>query len=171
MTKLGSQKLHICPEVTNRGSTIGHRIDYNGVGALSGQRHIRSKNLPKYLPGERRGFVEIITVFLESSTGSQSILISEFSFQPKSKWLVKRIVPLFFTPKVFYKKIHKRTRILLVYLKNMKYSAALPMFLIWRENLLSYDNMRFFFLTLRRSKGCDFSWKNIHKILLDSFRK
>ena len=27
----------------------------------------------------------------------------------------------------------------------MKYSAALPTFLIWRENLLSYDNMRFFF--------------------------
>ena len=32
------------------GSKIGHRIDYNGVGALRGQRHIPSKNLPKYPP-------------------------------------------------------------------------------------------------------------------------
>ena len=26
------------------GSIIGHRIDYNGVGVLKGQRHITSKN-------------------------------------------------------------------------------------------------------------------------------
>ena len=66
---------------------------------------------------------------------------------------------LIFDPKFFVKlEIYKQTRILLFHLKNMKYSAALPMFLIWRENLLSYDNMRvFFFRTLRRSKGCDFS--------------
>ena len=32
------------------GSIIGHRIDYNGVGALRGQQHIHSKNLPKYPP-------------------------------------------------------------------------------------------------------------------------
>ena len=31
MTKLGSQKLHIFPRVTNMGSIIGHRIDYNGI--------------------------------------------------------------------------------------------------------------------------------------------
>ena len=31
VTKLGSQKLHICPKVTNMGFTIGHRIDYNGA--------------------------------------------------------------------------------------------------------------------------------------------
>ena len=31
-------------------SIIGHRIDYNGVRALRGQRHISSKNLAKYLP-------------------------------------------------------------------------------------------------------------------------
>ena len=50
----------------------------------------------------------------------------------------------------------------------MKYSAALQVFLIWRENLLC----RFFFVrTLRRSKGCEFHKKNIHKILLDLFRK
>ena len=34
MTKLGSRKLHICPKVTKVGSINGHRIDYNGVGAL-----------------------------------------------------------------------------------------------------------------------------------------
>ena len=32
------------------GSIIGHRIDYNGVGALKGQWHIQSKNEPKYPP-------------------------------------------------------------------------------------------------------------------------
>ena len=42
---LGSRKLHICPEVTKMESIIGHRIDYNGVGALRGQRHISSKNV------------------------------------------------------------------------------------------------------------------------------
>jgi len=44
VTKLASRKLHICPKVTKMGSLIGHRIDYNGVGALRGQRHIPSKN-------------------------------------------------------------------------------------------------------------------------------
>ena len=52
VTKLGSRVLHICPEVTKMRSIIGHRIDYNGVGALRGQRYIPSKNLAKYpLPG------------------------------------------------------------------------------------------------------------------------
>ena len=32
------------------GSTIGHRIEYNRVGALRGQRHIPSQNLSKYPP-------------------------------------------------------------------------------------------------------------------------
>ena len=36
VTKLGLQKLHICPKVTKMGSMIGHRVDYNGVGALRG---------------------------------------------------------------------------------------------------------------------------------------
>ena len=59
---------------------------------------------------------------------------------------------LIFDPKFFVKlEIYKQTRILLFHLKNMKYSAALPMFLIWRENLLSYDNMRVFFFA--RSGG------------------
>ena len=45
MTKLGSRKLDFCPKVTKMGSIIDHRIDsdYNGVGALRGQRHIPSK--------------------------------------------------------------------------------------------------------------------------------
>ena len=47
MTKLGWRKLYICPKVTKMGSIIGQRIDYNGVGALRGQWHIPSKNLPK----------------------------------------------------------------------------------------------------------------------------
>ena len=38
------------PELTKMGSIIGHRIDYNGVGAARGQWHIPSKNLPKYFP-------------------------------------------------------------------------------------------------------------------------
>ena len=38
------------PELTKMGSIIGHRIDYNGVGAPRGQWHIPSKNLPKYFP-------------------------------------------------------------------------------------------------------------------------
>ena len=47
---MGSRKLYVCPKVTKMGSIIGHRIDYSGVGALRGQRHIPSKNLPKYPP-------------------------------------------------------------------------------------------------------------------------
>ena len=30
-------------KVTKMGSIVDHRIDYNGVGVLSGQRHIPSK--------------------------------------------------------------------------------------------------------------------------------
>ena len=40
MTKLGSRKLHIRPQVTKTGSIIGDRIDYKGVGALRAKRHI-----------------------------------------------------------------------------------------------------------------------------------
>ena len=35
---------YICPKVTKMGFEIGHRIDYNGVGALRGQRYLASKN-------------------------------------------------------------------------------------------------------------------------------
>ena len=68
--------------------------------------------------------------------------------------------------------MYKQTRILLFHFKNMKFSTALLMFFIWRENLLSYDNMRFFFSDVQEVEGCDFSCeKNIHKTLLDLFRK
>ena len=50
-------------------------------------------------------------------------------------------MPLFLTQK-FFIKVHEQTRILPFHLKNMKYSAVLPMFVIWHENLLLYDNMR-----------------------------
>ena len=39
MTKLRSQKLHLPKKWLKMGSIIGHRIDYNGVGALRGQWH------------------------------------------------------------------------------------------------------------------------------------
>ena len=42
--QLGSRKLNICPKGATMGSIIGHRIDYNGVGALGGQQDIPSKN-------------------------------------------------------------------------------------------------------------------------------
>ena len=35
------------------GSIVGHRIAYNGVGVLRGQRHIPSKTWPKYPPPPR----------------------------------------------------------------------------------------------------------------------
>ena len=43
---------YICPKVTTMGSIIGHKTDYNGVGALKGQRHIpREKLTLDLLPG------------------------------------------------------------------------------------------------------------------------
>ena len=41
---MGSRKLHFYPKVTEIGSIIGHRIDYNGIGAMTGQRDIPRKN-------------------------------------------------------------------------------------------------------------------------------
>ena len=40
-------------KVTKMGSIIGQTIDYNGVGAQRGQRHIPSKNVAKHLPREK----------------------------------------------------------------------------------------------------------------------
>ena len=40
------RKIYISSKVTKMGSIIGHKIDYNGVGALRGQRHIPSQNWP-----------------------------------------------------------------------------------------------------------------------------
>ena len=42
------------------GCIIGHRIDYNGVGARRGQRQIPSKNSPKYSPPHQGGGVRSI---------------------------------------------------------------------------------------------------------------
>ena len=36
--------------MTKLGSIVGHRIDYNVVGVLRGQRHMPSKTWPKYPP-------------------------------------------------------------------------------------------------------------------------
>ena len=54
VTKLGSRKkLHICPKVTEMGSTIAQKIDYNGVGALRGQRHKTKKKITQVTPRVR----------------------------------------------------------------------------------------------------------------------
>ena len=48
------------------------------------------------------------------------------------------------------------------------------MFLMWRENLLSYDNVPVFFFFFARSGGqrdVIFHEKNIHRLLLDLLRK
>ena len=46
------------------GSIIVHRVDYNGVGALRGQRHIPRKNLPEYPPPPG-----VLIHFVTDSTG------------------------------------------------------------------------------------------------------
>ena len=43
-------EIYISSKVTKMGSIISHKIGYNEVGALRGQRHIRSKNLLKEPP-------------------------------------------------------------------------------------------------------------------------
>ena len=48
------KKLHFYPKVAKMGSVIGHRIDYNGVGALRGQRHIPTKINPSTPQGNYR---------------------------------------------------------------------------------------------------------------------
>ena len=148
MTKLWSQKLHISPRLTNMGSTIGHRKDYNGVGALRPAAHTQQK-LTQVTPRGAPRFRWIHNSFPGKLHGISVNLKKRISFQPKSKWLVKRIVPLFLTPNLYF------------HLKNMKCSAALSMFLIWRENLLSYDNMRGFFSHAQEVKGMWFFMKKI----------
>ena len=57
----------------------------------------------------------------------------------------KKNSALIFDPNfLFYKKIHKQTRILLFHLKNMKYSAALPMFLMARKLTFILKHAGFF---------------------------
>ena len=40
---VGIAKITFSQKVTKMGSITGHKIDYNGAGALRGQRHIPSK--------------------------------------------------------------------------------------------------------------------------------
>ena len=56
--------------MTKMGSIVGHRIDYNGVGVLRGQRHIPSKTWPKCPPGLSMHDKEVLKVFQLNSTGS-----------------------------------------------------------------------------------------------------
>ena len=46
VSKFGIERNYIFPKVTKMGSIFGHRIDYtyNGVGVLTNQRQIPSKN-------------------------------------------------------------------------------------------------------------------------------
>ena len=64
MTKLGSRTVdYICQKVTKMGSVIDHRIYYNGIGALRGQRLISSKNYPKYRPFCTKNISDYIRLF------------------------------------------------------------------------------------------------------------
>ena len=84
----------------------------------------------------------------------------------------KKNSALIFDPNcLFYKKIHKQTRILLFHLKNMKYSAALPMFLMARKLTFIWQHAGFFFARSGSQKDVIFHEKSIHKILFDLLRK
>ena len=50
VTKLGSQKLHIFPRVTNMGSIIGNRIDYNGGRGSERQAAHTQQKLNQVVP-------------------------------------------------------------------------------------------------------------------------
>ena len=64
------------------GSIIGHRIDYNGVGVLRGQRHIPSKNWPKYPhhPPPPRGFLVSVNFCSNSASTSLHGLVGCFDY-------------------------------------------------------------------------------------------
>ena len=82
VTKLGSRKLRFCPKVTKMWSIIGYRINYNGVGTLRGQRHIPSKNYPKYPPGVKvfnsfdvhSKYIVAFPISVKTSASSNNIL-------------------------------------------------------------------------------------------------
>ena len=58
---------YTCQKLTEMGSKIGHRLDYNAVGALRGQRQKKKlKNKPKYHPPPARGFCSIHFTFSRS---------------------------------------------------------------------------------------------------------
>ena len=89
MSKLGSRKLHICPKVTKMGSIIGHRIDYNGLGALRGERHIPSKMFPEYPPPPRGNLTDFLGVLSSrvdrfSLIGPSKKILEGFYFNTKN---------------------------------------------------------------------------------------
>ena len=45
-----SRKLHTSPKVTKMGSIIGYRLDYNGIGALTGSGTYPPKTNPSTPP-------------------------------------------------------------------------------------------------------------------------
>ena len=91
MTKLGSRKLRFSPKVTNTGSKIGHRINYNGVGALRGQRHISSKNQPESPRGVKvfnsfevhLKYVVAFPISVKTSSSSNNILNLERTLETR----------------------------------------------------------------------------------------
>ena len=90
MTKLGLGKLHICPKVTKMGSIIGHRIDCNGVGALKGQRHIPSKNYPKYPhpPPPRGGMYTLPFLIQQTTVLMQPIVLDNISLRLQYRYIL-----------------------------------------------------------------------------------
>ena len=46
-------------------SIIGHRIDYNGVGALRGQRHVHRRIYPSNTPHPSRAFERLFSCFTQ----------------------------------------------------------------------------------------------------------
>ena len=68
MSRLGSGKLYICPKVTKMWSIIGYRIDYNGVGALRGQRHPAKINPNTPIPQGGRGGMYTLPFLIQQTT-------------------------------------------------------------------------------------------------------
>ena len=74
------------------GSVTGHKIDYNGEGAMRGQRHIPSKTEPKYSPrGQLVGWKRFswAKVYCKNGTSPWAITLTEpvpeiFSDQSKA---------------------------------------------------------------------------------------
>ena len=72
----------------------------------------------------------------------------------------KKNSALIFDPNfLFYKKIHKQTRILLFHLKKHEIFGGVAYVSHGTKTYFHMTTCGFFFRTLRRSKGCDFSSK------------
>ena len=82
------------------GSISGHRIDYNEVGALRGQQHIPSKNLPKY-PPPPRGTGMISTIVLHCVQYCVYIVLDQW----KVKEFVIKYIALLYLTVIFYKTV------------------------------------------------------------------